>query len=219
MDWSRPYSRVWRIVETGHIVPETSPELQPFVKCYTELSVLEGCLLREFWIIIPPQGRKTFLSHLHDTHPGITRMKHLTRVYIWWPGLDKEIEHTVKNCNIWQMNRVSQPENIVHSWECPSTSWTTRTRVHVDHAWPFLGKYYYILVVILLVDRSWHMLTLPLPQAPSMYYVKCFLLMLHLNNWSLTMVLPSQVMSFESSWKRMVFIILSLLHTTHVLID
>ena len=75
-------SRVRRIVETGHIVPETSPELKPFVQCYTELSVLEGCLLRGSRIIIPPQGRKTILSQLHDSHLGITRMKHLTRVYL-----------------------------------------------------------------------------------------------------------------------------------------
>ena len=70
-------------------------------------------------------------------------MKHLARAYVWWPGLDKEIEHTVKNCNICQMNRVSPPKNIIHLWECPPTPWT---RVHVDHARPFLGKYYFILV-------------------------------------------------------------------------
>ena len=49
-------SRVQRIIETGHIVPETSPELKRFVQCYTELSVFEGCLLRGFCIIVPPQG-------------------------------------------------------------------------------------------------------------------------------------------------------------------
>ena len=145
IDWSRPYSlsHVRRIVETGHIVPETSPKLQPFVQCYTELSVLEGRLLRGSRIFIPPQGRKTILSQLHDTHPSITRMKHLARAYVWWPGLDKEIEPTVKNCNICQINRVSPPKNIIHLWECPPTPWT---RVHVDHARPFLGKYYFILV-------------------------------------------------------------------------
>ena len=41
------------------------------------------------------------------------------------------------------MNHVSQTKNIVHPWECPSTPWT---RVHVDYARPFLGKYYFILV-------------------------------------------------------------------------
>ena len=41
------------------------------------------------------------------------------------------------------MNCVSPPENVVHLWECPSTPWT---RVHVHHAGPFLGKYYFILI-------------------------------------------------------------------------
>ena len=39
-------SRVQRIVETGHIVLDTSPEFKLHAQCYTELSVLRGCLLR-----------------------------------------------------------------------------------------------------------------------------------------------------------------------------
>ena len=74
--------RVQRIVETGHILLETSPEFKLHVQCYTELSVLQGGLLRGSPIIIPPQGRKTILSQLHDIHHGITRMKHLARAYI-----------------------------------------------------------------------------------------------------------------------------------------
>ena len=81
---------VQRILEMGHIVLKTS-ELKPYVQCYTELSVLQGCLLRGSGIVIPPQGRKTILSQLHDTHPGITRMKHLAKAYVWWPDLDKRL--------------------------------------------------------------------------------------------------------------------------------
>ena len=35
--------------------------------------------------------RDTLLKEGHETHPGIV-MKALTRSYIWWAGLDAEIE-------------------------------------------------------------------------------------------------------------------------------
>ena len=35
--------------------------------------------------------------NLHEGHPGITRMKSLTRLHIWWPSLDIDIESCV-NC-------------------------------------------------------------------------------------------------------------------------
>ena len=35
------------------------------------------------------------LLQLHEAHPGVTKMKSFTRLYVWWPGLDKEIEKCV----------------------------------------------------------------------------------------------------------------------------
>ena len=50
-------------------------------------------------MIIPPKGRDALLRELHDTHRCIVKMKALTRSYLWWPGLDTEIERHVKDCN------------------------------------------------------------------------------------------------------------------------
>ena len=136
-------SCVCRLVLTGWSSSIHSPELQPFTQCYTELSVIDGCLLRGSRVIIPPQGREYVLSQLHDTHPGISRMKGLARSYVWWPGLDKDIENVVKHCNTCQTHLPTPPQTIIHPWEYPSTPWT---RVHVDHAGPFLGKYFFLLI-------------------------------------------------------------------------
>lgn len=43
-------------------------------------------------IIIPLQDQDKVLNILHDTHPGICRMKSLARGYVWWPELVLVIE-------------------------------------------------------------------------------------------------------------------------------
>ena len=35
----------------------------------------------------------------------MTRMKSLSRMYVWWPGLDKDIEVTVSSCHECQMQQ------------------------------------------------------------------------------------------------------------------
>ena len=33
---------------------------------------------------------------LHEAHPGITRMKRLASGYVWWRGIDAELEKCVR---------------------------------------------------------------------------------------------------------------------------
>ena len=93
--------------------------------------------------IVPPTLYSLLLSKLHDTHPGINRMKSLARSYVWWPGINKEIESIVAQCQICQENRSALHQTVTHPWECPRSPWI---RVHVDHAGPFMNHYFLILV-------------------------------------------------------------------------
>ena len=49
-------------------------------------------------MIVPPAGRQSVLTFLHEDHLGISRMKSLVRSFVWWPQIDKDLEDVVKSC-------------------------------------------------------------------------------------------------------------------------
>ena len=130
---------------TMHGWPEKCPseELRPYWIRRNELSTHDGCLLWGNRIIVPPQGRKTLLHQLHESHPGVVRMKSLARSYMWWPNMDSNIEDTVRECHPCQENQKSPPSVPIHPWERPREAWS---RIHLDYAGPFMGKMFLVIV-------------------------------------------------------------------------
>ena len=118
-------------------------ELLPFNQRSRELSVQEGCVLWGNRVIVPKKGQERVLHQLHEGHPGISRMKAIARSVVWWPGLDKNIEQTVKECPECQQHQNTPPLAPLHPWEWPHQPWS---RLHIDHAGPFLGKQFLIVV-------------------------------------------------------------------------
>ena len=49
--------------------------------------------------MIPPALRSRVLKMLREGHPGVTRMKMLARRYVYWQGIDRDIEDRVKFCS------------------------------------------------------------------------------------------------------------------------
>ncbi|XP_031432706.1 uncharacterized protein K02A2.6-like [Clupea harengus] len=103
----------------------------------------DGCVLWGARVVVPKKGRATLLKHLHYTHPGISRMKGLARSYMWWPGMDADIEREVQSCHTCQENRKAPAAAPLHPWEWPETPWS---RLHVDYAGPHLGRMFLIVI-------------------------------------------------------------------------
>ena len=123
-------SSVLRYIQTGW--PDQSPEFQR----RAELSVEEGCIFLGPRVVIPKPGRKQILLELHEAHFGVVRMKALARCYVWWPGIDKDIEGEVADCGSCLVNSRSPPVTPLHPWEHPSDKWM---RIHADYAGPVDG--------------------------------------------------------------------------------
>ena len=94
-------------------------------------------------MIVPPQGRDVVLQELHEGHPGMTKMKSLARMYVWWPNLEKDVERSVQLCHHCQEQQSAPPVALLQPWKWPSRPWA---RLHMDFAGPVNGKM--ILIVI-----------------------------------------------------------------------
>ena len=140
VDWEGPSPH---FIQSGWTQLKLEPDLQPFYNRQNELSVVDGCILWGSRVVVPVPGCQLILQQLHVTHPGISRMKGLARSYVWWPGIDKAMEEQVRNCVKCQESLPLPTKAPLHPWELPSKPWA---RMHIDHAGPYLGKLYLLIV-------------------------------------------------------------------------
>ena len=71
-------------------------------------------------------------------------MKTLARRYVWWPGIDSELEDSVKHCSKCQEHQHLLAKAPMHPWEWPDRLWAC---IHIDYAGPIEGK-----MVLIMVD-------------------------------------------------------------------
>ena len=83
------------------------------------------------------------LEEIHADHQGVVRSKAIARTYSWWPGVDKDIELCVKQCQECAIHQNNPKPARMHPWECPRFAWQ---RLHIDFAGPFLGHSYLIVI-------------------------------------------------------------------------
>ena len=121
------------------VIPE---ELKPFWSRRHELTTECDCLLWGTRVVIPQKLYTAVLQEIHSGHPGIVRMKAISRSYVWWPGLDKAIETQVRNCKDCQVVKQTPPKAPLHPWVWLSHPWE---HIHVDFAGPFLHKMFMVV--------------------------------------------------------------------------
>ncbi|XP_022825572.1 uncharacterized protein K02A2.6-like [Spodoptera litura] len=104
---------------------------KPYFVRKQDLSIELGCLIYRYRIIIPTSLRKQVLNEIHEGHLGMNKMKNLSRSYVYWPNLDKDIEDLCRACTACCVVRDAPPHAPLHPWEFPHHPWQ---RVHADFA-------------------------------------------------------------------------------------
>ena len=70
--------------------------------------------------MIPPQYREAVLQLLHEGHQGMSHMKSLAKLHVWWPFIDDNIESFVKACNSCAETAHDPTEVPLHQWDIPA---------------------------------------------------------------------------------------------------
>lgn len=107
------------------------------------------CLMFEHRVVIPLPLREAILRDLHIAHLGIVKMKGMACSFVYWPGIDAEIERTAKACEECAKNAHAPPKFRQHHWDYPRGPWK---RIHIDYAGPVAGM---MLLIISDVFSKW----------------------------------------------------------------
>ena len=134
--------RVLAAVRSGW--PNTvDTELTPYKRRADELSTDADCVLWGGRVVVPRALRDRVKIQLHDGHVGCTKMKQLARRFVWWPGLDAELEALARNCPACDSKRAAPPHAERHPWEPAQGPWQ---RVHADFAGPISGHWFLVMI-------------------------------------------------------------------------
>ena len=128
------------------VLPENPPRdenVRPYIHRKRELSVEDGCLLWGSRVVVLEKGRGRVMSMLHQSHSGMSKMKSLARCYVWWLGMDRALETCVIQCELCQTRQKAPPVVPLHPWSYPDRPWS---RIHIDHAGPFMGKLFLLVI-------------------------------------------------------------------------
>ena len=71
--------------------------IKPYYNKWNELIIEDGIMLWGLRVAVPEQLRNEVLKELDQIHPGISRMKSLSTIRIWFQNIDHKIENIVKS--------------------------------------------------------------------------------------------------------------------------
>ena len=123
-------SRVIECMRYDSWPDKVDESLRPYYVKRTELLLEDGVILWGLRVVIPESLRKIVLHELHQECPGMVRMKSLSRIHVWYPKIDKDIETIVRECKNCEKESNAPAKSDPHPW-----SWPTKPmdRIHIDY--------------------------------------------------------------------------------------
>ena len=92
-----------------HLLPSA---IRPYWTDRAHLTVVQNVLLKDTRIVIPSSMRLEVLDKIHDAHMGINKCHERAKQAVWWPGLSKQIQDMVENCQTCLKHKVNRPEPL-----------------------------------------------------------------------------------------------------------
>ena len=120
-------------------------DIENFAHFKDEFSVHDALVLRDHRLVVPSSLQHKVVSIAHQSYQGIVKTKQCIWEKIWFPGIDKLVEDTVKACIPYQASYpgLKTREPIVPT-PLPSEPWSS---LAVDFAGPFPSGDYLMIVI------------------------------------------------------------------------
>ena len=120
------FTKVLYFIRNGWLLNSDDSDMKPYFAKRWEMTELDGCIIWCSRVLIPPQAREYILAELHGGHSGGARMKSLAHRFVWWPGMDHQIEETVETCSECQQSQPASPvAPLVHGSGLPSRGYAS----------------------------------------------------------------------------------------------
>lgn len=107
--------------------PQSKSKLNETIKIYfairDELFYHDGLIFRNSKIIIPKPLRKEILKKLHLSHLGKEKTKNRAREIMYWPGLSRDIDNMIANCDTCARYANSNQKQPIRQHDIPERPW------------------------------------------------------------------------------------------------
>lgn len=113
-----------------------------------ELNVEADCLIFRDRVIIPDALKEFALQLLHANHRGSHKMKLLSRQFLYWEGIGKDIENYSSACKSCQLKGIDRTPKIYGNW--PKTT-IPFERIHID----FFQKFNRTFLILIDAYSRW----------------------------------------------------------------
>ena len=72
--------------------------VKSYLPVASQLSVVDGLLMRGSRIVVPTSMRLEILDRLHSGYQGINKCRRRAQQAVWWPGMSSQLTDLVSNC-------------------------------------------------------------------------------------------------------------------------
>ena len=107
--------------------PETKAQEPASIRVYwdvrSELSELDGIILKSERILVPSSMRKEMLERIHQGHMGIEKSKRRARDVLYWPGMNSQISDKIAKCSICLEHQKQNTKEPMIPFRTPSKPW------------------------------------------------------------------------------------------------
>ncbi len=115
-------------------LPQNNPAIKPYWRYRHALYELDGVLLYNDRVVVPPSLRKHVLSTLHAAHQGVSSMEARAHATVFWPGISTDIDRIRASCEDCIKNAPSQPRLPPAAFNPPSTPFESIVADFFKHA-------------------------------------------------------------------------------------